>query len=283
MRRTRAARVGERLRVYWDRSLSRRDDRLKDELSLLDKYLAQAKPASIDLVIFNSSGARVRRAAPGEIAGILRGVLYRGATSFAVLEKLEAPEADTCLVFSDGVVTIDARRDFKPGCQRLGDNVGAGCRRRIPGAADAPERRRGSSTRPPAAKRKFLSRSRPGARVIEARGEDGERCASPAWMRARTECWWSARRRKRAAWFCAWRVSTRYARASICARSARSEKFAGAGALWAADRVALLAAEDGAPGAARSVTPVFGCQPLALVHRARGSTRLPRSEYRATR
>ena len=63
-RESRAAPVGERVRVYWDRSLSRRDDRLKDELSLLDKYLAKAMPASIDLVIFNSSGARVRRVAP---------------------------------------------------------------------------------------------------------------------------------------------------------------------------------------------------------------------------
>src|SRR5204863_135259 len=72
VRANRAMRVGERVRVYWDRSLSRRDDRLKDELSLLDHYLAQSKPASIDLVIFNSSGARIRRVAPTDVAGTLR-------------------------------------------------------------------------------------------------------------------------------------------------------------------------------------------------------------------
>jgi hypothetical protein len=112
------ASTGQRVRVYWDRSLSRRDDRLADELQLLDRYLAASRPESIEAVVFNSSGARVTRVADREeLAAHLRGVLYRGATSFAVLQKADVAPADVCLVFSDGAVTIDARPDFKPGCR----------------------------------------------------------------------------------------------------------------------------------------------------------------------
>jgi len=254
----RAASVGERVRVYWDRSLSRRDDRLKDELSLLDKYLARAKPASIDLVIFNSSGARVRRAAPAEVAGILRGVLYRGATSFAVLTKLEAPATDTCLVFSDGVVSIDARRDFKPGCQ-----VSA-----IASAPDADAGFLARLTRPSGGTVHRLDRSSeaeiltalrdPAPRVIEARGEDGSalRIASVdaganGWLVV-GEAPKSGGVILRVAGLDNGIVERRYSLVT-----ARTERFAGAGALWAADRVALLAAEDDASRALLDLSRQF--------------------------
>lgn len=245
-RANRTAPTGERVRIYWDRSLSRRDDRLKDELSLLGKYFAQAKPASIDLVIFNSSGARVRRVAPAEVAGILRGVLYRGATSFAVLAKLEVPDADTCLVFSDGVVTIDARRDFKPGC-------------RVTAIASAPDANAGflvRLTRPTGgtvlrldrlSEAEALAALRDSApRVIEARGEDGNTLQFASIDAGANEWIVVGETPKagavilRVAGLDHGIVERRYE-----LMPARAERFAGAGALWAADRVALLGAEDG--------------------------------------
>jgi hypothetical protein len=109
--------TGGRLRVYWDRSRSRLDQKLELERRMLSDYIAASKPAAIDLVLFNSSGANLRRVSAEQLKSGLDGVSYRGATSFAVLEKLAAPEADVCLLFSDGVATIDARPEFSPGCE----------------------------------------------------------------------------------------------------------------------------------------------------------------------
>ena len=108
---------GRRLRVYWDRSMSRREHDLPLEHQLLARHIAESKPSVIDLVLFNSSGASVRRVTAQSLQTALAEVTYRGATSFAVLEKLAAPEADSCLMFSDGVATIDARPQFAPGCE----------------------------------------------------------------------------------------------------------------------------------------------------------------------
>jgi len=245
--RTASAPTGKRLRVYWDRSLSRRDDRLNDELALLGKYFEQAKPASVDLVIFNSSGARVRGAAPADVAAVLRGVLYRGATSFAVLEKLEVPEADQCLVFSDGVVTIDARRDYMPGCQVFA----------ITSAADADSGYLARLTRPNGGvalllgrqtEAEILLRLRDTApRVVEAQGEDGSKLGFTT-LDAGANGWLVVGEAPqeggvilRVAGLANGVEERRYG-----AVTARNERFAGAAALWAADRVALLAAEDGA-------------------------------------
>lgn len=241
------AQTGRRVRVYWDRSLSRRDDRLNEELALLDKYLSQAKPASIDLVVFNSSGARVRRAAPADIAAILRGVLYRGATSFAVLEKLEAPAADVCLVFSDGVVTIDARRDFNPGCQLFAiasaSDADTGFLARLTRATGGAVLRLGRQS-----DTEILSRLRDSApRVVEARAEDGNalRFASietgaNGWLVV-GEAPQSGDVILRLVGLGNGITERRYS-----VPTAPAEKFSGAGALWAADRVASLGAEDGA-------------------------------------
>jgi hypothetical protein len=257
--------AGQRLRVYWDRSLSRRDDRLKDELSLLDQYITQSKIASIDLVIFNSSGARVRRVAPAEVAGILRGVLYRGATSFAVLEKLEAPIADTCLVFSDGVVTLDARHDFNPGCRvsaiASAPDADAGFLARLTrpsgGAVFRLDRQSESET--------LLALRDPAPRVIEAHGEDGSalRFAS---VDAGAGGWIVVGEAPKAggvvlrvAGLDKGIVERRYELAP-----ARTERFAGAGALWAADRVGLLGAEDGASRALLALSRQFSVASPAL-------------------
>jgi len=240
--------TGQRLRVYWDRSLSRRDDRLSEELALLDKYFAAARPAAIDLVSFNSSGARVRRAAAGEVGGILRGVLYRGATSFAMLEKLEAPEADVCLVFSDGVVTIDARRDFKPGCQVFAitsaPDADAGFLARLTRTNGGAVFRLGRQT-----EADVLSGLRAATpRVVEARSEDGGtlRIAS-----VETGGGWIVVGQAPQAGGVTLRIAG--LGSSIVERryplvAARNERFAGAGALWAADRIALLGAEDDSRG-----------------------------------
>jgi len=106
------------LRIYWDRSSSRRDDALAREHELLERYLVATAISNIEVVSFNSSGTR---ASPAHDAAVitrtLRGLDYRGATSFAVLSGKTGATADVCLLFSDGVATIDTRPELRFGCQ----------------------------------------------------------------------------------------------------------------------------------------------------------------------
>jgi len=239
--------TGRRLRVYWDRSLSRRDQRLADERSLLAKYLAQSKPASIDLVLFNSSGARVRRVMAGQLDAALREVTYRGGTSFAVLQKLPAPSADVCLVFSDGVATIDARRDFDPGCEVFAITSAVDADRaflrRLTGGAASAVLQLGRQ-----AEKEILARlAGGGPRVVQARSEDGRALRFTSLDGG--ESGWSVITEEpvtgdvilRIAGLGSELVERRYATAVT-----RKARFDAAGALWAADRAAALAAEDGA-------------------------------------
>jgi len=102
--------------VLWDRSLSRADDRLADEIALLRAWLEQAQPASIELVLFDSSGAeRVKLTDAAAVAERLANVRYRGASSYAPLAAQEI-RADSCLLFTDGLVTIDRRAVLAPSC-----------------------------------------------------------------------------------------------------------------------------------------------------------------------
>jgi hypothetical protein len=101
--------------ILWDRSLSRADDDLEAEITLVRRYLEHVRPQAIELLLFDSGGVeRARAASPAALVARLRAVRYRGATSFAGLAA--ARLAGTCLLFSDGLVTIDAREAFRPGC-----------------------------------------------------------------------------------------------------------------------------------------------------------------------
>lgn len=107
-----------RVRIYWDRSVSRRDDALGTEIELLRRYFAATQPATIDLVQFNSTAATLRSFQdPAAAIASLKAVQYRGGTSFATLQGRKLPDASTCLLFSDGVGTIDRRDTFQPDCR----------------------------------------------------------------------------------------------------------------------------------------------------------------------
>lgn len=102
--------------VLWDRSLSRADDNLREEIAILRQYLDEVRPQAIDLILFDSSGVeRVRVANAQAAVRRLETVRYRGATSYAVLAG-ERLASDACLLFSDGLVTIDRREGFRPDC-----------------------------------------------------------------------------------------------------------------------------------------------------------------------
>jgi hypothetical protein len=103
--------------ILWDRSLSRADDDLAGEIALLRQYVQRVRPARIDLLLFDSAGVeRVQVRDADDLASRLGNVRYRGATSLAVLARERLAGSDSCLLFSDGLVTIDRREDFRPEC-----------------------------------------------------------------------------------------------------------------------------------------------------------------------
>jgi hypothetical protein len=102
----RGADTADRVRIYWDRSRARLGER-EGELALLRRALAGLKARVIEVVTFNSSGAERKSVANGDAAiALLRGVRYRGATSFAAIGK-DRQGADRCLLFSEGRPAID--------------------------------------------------------------------------------------------------------------------------------------------------------------------------------
>jgi hypothetical protein len=112
-----AAAPVRRLALLWDRSLSRADDALEQELELVDAYLERVRPAEIELLLFDSGRVeRVRAAGRADALRRLRDVRYRGATSYAALARERLEGVDACLMFSDGLPTIDRREDLRPAC-----------------------------------------------------------------------------------------------------------------------------------------------------------------------
>jgi tetratricopeptide (TPR) repeat protein len=102
--------------IFWDRSLSRADDALAAEAALLKAYLQRTRPGRIELIFFDGSLVeRVTVATPEAAAAAVAATGYRGASSFAVLSRIPI-EAQACLLFSDGLVTIDRRDAFRPAC-----------------------------------------------------------------------------------------------------------------------------------------------------------------------
>jgi vault protein inter-alpha-trypsin-like protein len=238
--------TGAKLRIYWDRSLSRRDDRLSDERALVGQLVARMRPASIDLVSFNSSGAKVRRVAADALDGALRNMLYRGATSFRVLEGATVPAADICLVFSDGVVNLDARPDFRPGCEVFAitsaPDADAGFLARLTRQQGGEVIRIGTMSTD-----ELMTRlTRRPLHVIDARSDNGSPLDFALLDTANGG--FTVVGEAREARTVVLRIAN-LGRDVIERRysltDARPAKFAGAGVLWAASRTAALAAEDG--------------------------------------
>lgn len=114
-----AAQIG-RLRIYWDSSLSRRDDLLAAEIALIADIAEKSGNPLIDLVQFTTAAPEVTAAqSSGAVAEKLQSTVYRGGTSFRGLDDVRLPDADLCILFSDGAPTIEADAEFRPDCRLM--------------------------------------------------------------------------------------------------------------------------------------------------------------------
>jgi tetratricopeptide (TPR) repeat protein len=250
-----SAAAPRRIRIYWDRSLSRRDDAVAKEIALLNEYLRAVKPDSIDVVLFQSSSTDVKSFTAIEpVQALLTDVVYRGATSFNELRHLRLPKADKCLIFSDGVATIDRRDRFQPHCDTVA----------ITSAADADHAYLQRLTGAPQAVLRMDSRPadsilpqllRPAPRILDIRERGGRSLPFTSLNAAPGRV-------------CA--VGEIRSNDDIVVRMADGERafqrgyswtlrddFDGPGALWAADQVAYLAGEENRLDELRAVSRRF--------------------------
>jgi Vault protein inter-alpha-trypsin domain/Uncharacterized protein conserved in bacteria (DUF2135) len=122
------------IRLYWDTSRSRREDGLAKEISLLERYVAQVGPDQLDVVFFSDEAPRttsLNRSSMGTMARLLRDVRYQGASRFGELERAGQGEADLCLLFSDGQLTVDAFNVRTWPCRVVTVSTSANARRDI--------------------------------------------------------------------------------------------------------------------------------------------------------
>jgi hypothetical protein len=111
-----------RLRLYWDRSRSRSEDDLKGEIAVLRRYVEAARPAAIELVTFadDAPSAALLPAPTGEVLeAALKAVAYGGASSLKGVFAAGDGRADTCILVSDGRMTIDGWAAEPPPCRTL--------------------------------------------------------------------------------------------------------------------------------------------------------------------
>ncbi|RYD93053.1 MAG: hypothetical protein EOP61_24350, partial [Sphingomonadales bacterium] len=104
------------LHIFWDRSVSRTDDELAAEASLAQQVAERRGARRVVVTLFDSGKAETIDVATEQLASRLNAVRYRGGTSYMTLSGVTVAKGASCLMFSDGRVTIDDRANFRPPC-----------------------------------------------------------------------------------------------------------------------------------------------------------------------
>jgi len=120
------------LRIYWDRSRSRSGDDLKTEIAVVRRYVEAARPASVELVTFADDAPRVVALSvpTGEaLEAALKAVTYGGASSLKGVFAAGKGQADTCILVSDGRMTLDGWSATPPPCRTFALSTAKGADR----------------------------------------------------------------------------------------------------------------------------------------------------------
>lgn len=104
------------LHIFWDRSVSRTDDELAAETSLAQQVAERRGVRRVTVTLFDSGKAETIDIATEQLASRLNAVRYRGGTSYMTLNGVAVAKGASCLMFSDGRVTIDDRANFRLPC-----------------------------------------------------------------------------------------------------------------------------------------------------------------------
>jgi hypothetical protein len=104
------------LHIFWDRSVSRSDDELEQEAQLAEDFAKARGLRRVTVTMFDSAKIETDNVHADRLSERLERVRYRGGTSYAVLSGVKVADNADCLMFSDGRVSIDDRKDFSLPC-----------------------------------------------------------------------------------------------------------------------------------------------------------------------
>lgn len=231
-----------RLRVYWDRSRSRTGDDLATEIAVLRRYVEAARPGAVDLVTFADDAPRVvaLSAPTGEaLEAALKAVTYGGASSLKGVFAAGAGQADTCILVSDGRMTLDGWNATPPPCRTFALSSAKGADRNF--LAALAERGGGrhvdlSSVTPDAALARLTAAGTPGftLKADDGQSVDHRLVSGPAGR------WWIIGKAPAAGAL----VFTGPGGARTFRLDGPVRAFDGVGVLWGRDAVAGLLATD---------------------------------------
>lgn len=100
------------LLIMWDRSVSRLDDALEREAELAGKLAERMDARMVSIHLFDSRGSETIEVAARDVADTLKQVRFAGGTSYSDLSDSIGQASGTCVLFSDGRVTIDRRESL---------------------------------------------------------------------------------------------------------------------------------------------------------------------------
>ena len=109
----------ELLRVYWDTSTSHKQGDIELERNMAEAISFAMFAQGIELITFDADQmSQAGFDGPPSLSEELKSIKYLGGSSLAALAK-NPPEdqADLCLMFYDGVATVDRDIDFDPDCR----------------------------------------------------------------------------------------------------------------------------------------------------------------------
>ncbi|MFC4293114.1 VIT domain-containing protein [Sphingorhabdus arenilitoris] len=109
----------ELVRVYWDKSLSRNQGNVPMERKLAVDAISALNPAGIEFIAFDADAVEISGQADSAALGNeLDAVRYSGGSGLGALAKNQPEaEAEICLMFYDGLATVDRKAEFDPNCR----------------------------------------------------------------------------------------------------------------------------------------------------------------------
>jgi len=110
----------DKIRIYWDHSLSRRNDNTAAEINIIDMFLKQADPRRLDLVMLRDSITAKEKFTGKEKVSDLRQYIekvdYDGGSDINAALNADLGAADMCILVSDGHSTLGRSALGTPDC-----------------------------------------------------------------------------------------------------------------------------------------------------------------------
>jgi tetratricopeptide (TPR) repeat protein len=107
----------KKITLYWDTSLAMKDRKLKEETTLIKKYLNKLKNVEVEIIKFSTKPQEpklfsIKKGKSDALIQYLKSSTYNGATNYSQILKENTFGAETILVFTDGNENFEALKQL---------------------------------------------------------------------------------------------------------------------------------------------------------------------------